>query len=183
MAETGAPGNAGRGNLGIGLVLIVLGLVFLAAQLLSADIWANLWPFLIIVVGLAFFVGMVLGGRSAGPLAVPGSIVTTVGLILLYQWTTGHWESWSYAWALIIVAVGVGLMIGGTWSGKQKDVEAGMRTAGIGAVLFVVFGAFFELILKISGGWAIGQVFWPLLLIAMGVYLLWGRAIRRSGQV
>ena len=28
-------------------------------------------------------------------------VVTTVGLVLLYQNTTGRWESWAYAWALV----------------------------------------------------------------------------------
>ena len=32
-----------------------------------------------------FFIGMRAGGKSAGPLAIPGSVVTSVGLILLTQ--------------------------------------------------------------------------------------------------
>ena len=46
--------------------------------------------------------------------AIAGSIVTTVGSVLLYQQTTGHWESWAYAWALVGPgAAGLGMLVYG----------------------------------------------------------------------
>jgi hypothetical protein len=86
-------------------VLVALGTLFLLEQFFDFQLGQWLWPLFIIIPGLLFFVGMLLGGKSAGPLAIPGSIVTTVGLLLLYQNTFNHFESWAYTWALMPVAV------------------------------------------------------------------------------
>ncbi len=162
----------GRSTLLIGILLVGLGALFLLGQILRIDLWQFFWPFFVIVPGLLVFVGMVLGGKPAGPLAIPGSIVTMVGLLLLYQAITGHWESWAYAWALIFpTAVGIGLVINGAWSGIERLVEVGWKWITAGAVIFLIGGMFFELILNISRS-LIGDVVWPGLLIALGLYLL-----------
>jgi hypothetical protein len=167
----------GRVNLVIGALLVGLGALFLLGQLFNVNLWEFFWPFFIIVPGLLFFVGMVLGGKPAGPLAIPGSIVTMVGLLLLYQSITGHWESWAYAWALILpTSVGIGLSINGAWSDVERLVTTGAKWITVGIALFLVGGVFFELLLNISDNF-IGNVVWPGLLIAFGLYLL----LRRGG--
>jgi hypothetical protein len=163
-------GRAGGASIGIGAVLVALGVLFLLEQLFDFQLGQWLWPLVIIIPGLLFFVGMVFGGKSAGPLAIPGSIVTTVGLLLLYQNTFNHFESWAYAWALIPIAVGIGLMINGAWSELPPLVHSGRHLAGIGLVLFLVGFFIFELVLNI-GGMDSGLVA-PMLLIAGGIYLL-----------
>jgi hypothetical protein len=173
----------GRANLAIGALLIGLGALFLFGHLFHVNLWAFFWPFFIIVPGLLFFVGMVLGGKPAGPLAIPGSIVTMVGLLLLYQSITGHWESWAYAWALILpTSVGIGLSINGAWSDVERLVTTGAKWITVGIALFLIGGVFFELILNISDNF-IGNVVWPGLLIAFGLYLLLRRGANAgSGQ-
>lgn len=174
--------SRGRANLLIGALLVGLGALFLFGQLFNVNLWQFLWPFFIIVPGLLFFVGMVLGGKPAGPLAIPGSIVTMVGLLLLYQSITGHWESWAYAWALILPAsVGIGLSINGAWSDVDRLVNTGAKWITIGVALFLIGGVFFELILNISNNF-IGNVVWPGLLIAFGLYLLVQRGSRSEGS-
>lgn len=165
----------GRSNVILGVVLVGLGAMFLLGRFFNVDFGRFLWPFFIIVPGLLFFVGMVLLGKQASPLAIPGSIVTMTGLLLLYQSLTNHWESWAYAWALIFpTAVGVGLMINGGWSDNDRLVAHGARWAGIGVAIFIVLGIFFELLLNISGT-GFGSVVWPLALIGFGLYLLMRR--------
>jgi hypothetical protein len=161
-----------RANTILGLALVALGGLFLVGQLLNIGFWSFFWPFFIIVPGLMFFAGMILIGETAGPLAIPGSIVTTVGLLLLYQSVFNHFESWAYAWALVFpTAVGVGLMINGIWSRSPKLVEVGSRWSTIGLAIFLVGGMFFELLLNISDNFISGIV-WPGLLILFGLYLL-----------
>lgn len=161
------------GNLVVALVLIGLGALFLLGQFFKFNFWSFAWPMFIIVPGLLFFVGMVLGGKSAGGLAIPGSIVTMVGLILLYQNTFNHWESWAYAWALIFpTSVGIGLMIQGTWSNKPDLLRSGRQMFSVGIIIFVVAAAFFELVIGISGRGSIASYVWPVLLIGLGIYLL-----------
>lgn len=167
-------------SLGLGVVLVVLGCLFLLGQIVGGQFWEAAWPLIIVGVGLVFFVGMATGGKAAGKLAVPGAIITIVGLILLYQNSFKHYESWSYAWALIPLAVGIGLMINGYWSGQTAEIAKGQRVAGIGALLFIIGFVFFELVSGI-GRWG-PQLFansvGPLFLVIIGIYLMvrnWGR--------
>jgi hypothetical protein len=168
----------GRANLVVGVVLVGLGSLSLLAQLaqpFGAGIGRAAWPIYVIVPGLGFFVAMAASGRGAGWLAIPGSIVTAVGLILLYQNTFDHWESWAYAWALVFpTAAGLGVLIDGLWTDRPTAVRKGTLMAGSGLAVFVLFGAFFELGLDLGGltGGAPGRVVLPVALIAAGGYLL-----------
>ncbi|MGI5835069.1 MAG: hypothetical protein ACOX87_01085 [Chloroflexota bacterium] len=166
-------------NVVVGMVLVGLGLLFLVAQLFNVNVMHFTWPFFIIVPGLLFFVGMMLGGKGAGGLAIPGSIITTVGLILLYQNSFNHWQSWAYAWALIFpTSVGFGIMTMGAWSDQPSAYWHGKRMAGWGIAIFAAGLIFFEFILNISGfGYSLmGKIAGPAILIASGLYLIIRRA-------
>jgi hypothetical protein len=160
-----------------GTILIALGLLFLLAQFFNFQAWGFTWPFFVIGIGGLFFVGMLAGGKSAAPLAIPGSIIGSIGLTLFVQNLTGYWSSWSYGWTIILMSVGLGLWIAGQWGDRPGQRRAGLRLIEIGFVLFVIFGAFFELVLGGLGGSALRQAFFPVLLILTGLYLL----VRRSG--
>lgn len=167
------------GNVVLALILIGMGILFLIGQFLRINFWAVSWPFFIIVPGLLFFVGMVLGGKNLGALAIPGSIITTVGLILLYQNLFHQWQSWAYAWALIFpTSVGLGLVIQGVWDGNPRALRDGRNMLKVGLIMFAIAGVFFELVIGI-GGFPFGRYVWPVLLILLGVYLL----LQRSGLV
>jgi len=175
--------RTGSGNMVAGAILIGLGVLLLLGQTLNIDLGHYLWPLFILVPGLAFFLGMLLGGRSTAGLAIPGSVITTIGLILLYQNTFNQFQTWAYAWALIPTAVGLGLVVQGFWSEQPRLIDSGRNLARIGLVLFVAFGAFFELLLNLSGFGLRSQWTWPLLLIALGVFLLMGRSRSAPSRV
>lgn len=172
----------GRNYWGIwgGVLLIGLGLVFLLGQLLRFNVWRFIWPFFIIAAGLTFFAGMFAGGRAAGALALPGSIITTVGVILFVQNTFGIWGTWAYAWGLIIAGVGIGLLIFGRQSSLPELRQAGRVVLAVGLGLFFVFGLFFELGAALLGLRSLGGVLWPLMLILLGLYFLIGRPLFRQ---
>ncbi len=160
-----------------GSILIGLGVLFLLAQFFNFAAWHFLWPFLVIGVGGLFFVGMLVGGKPAAGLAIPGSIIGVIGLMLLYQNLSGHWNSWAYGWTVILMAVGLGIWVAGLWGDNARQRQSGWRVIQVGFVLFVIFGAFFELVLSGFGGSALRQAFFPVMLILLGLYLV----IRRSG--
>lgn len=166
------------GSLVGGGLLIIFGLLALVGQLFRGfNFWNTFWPFFIIGFGLLFFVGMFAGGRSVSGLAIPGAIVTTIGLMLFYQNLTGHWESWSYGWTVILMAVGLGIFIMGTWGQNSTQRAAGLRVLRIGLVMFIIFGAFFELIFTSGMPFGLRSIIFPAALILLGLYLV----LTRSG--
>lgn len=159
----------------VGFILLALGGMFLVGQVFHISFWHFAWPFFVIIPGLLFFVLMVMGGPGAGPLAVPGSVVTMVGLLLLYQNTFNHWTSWAYAWTLIVpTSVGAGLVIHGIWSDREGAIEAGKRVITVGLVMLIAGVVFFELILDISHfrRGPVGKFVLPAVLIVFGLLLL-----------
>jgi len=161
----------------LGVILVGMGVLALFGQFINFDIGHFLWPFLVIAFGGLFFVGMVAGGRSSGGLAIPGSIIMMIGLILLFQNTFGYWETWSYAWTLILTAVGIGIVIHGYWSGMEDLKRKGWRLVRLGLLFFLIFGAFFELVLGFARGNLAAQILWPLALIGVGLYLFVSRLL------
>jgi peptidoglycan/LPS O-acetylase OafA/YrhL len=161
-----------------GSLLIGFGLLALASQLFRDSLnWSLLWPFSVILIGVLFFAGMFLGGRSVSGLAIPGAIITGIGLMLLYQSLTSHWESWAYAWTLILLLVGVGIYIAGAYGRSDRQKRSGLKLMELGFILFVIFGAFFEGLFSAEGGLGFRSLLFPVLLILLGVYLI----LRRQG--
>lgn len=164
-----------------GTLLIVLGVLFLVQQFLAIDIWDWMWPFLILFAGLFFFAMMFAGGRSSAGLAIPGSILTMVGLILVVQNVFDLFQTWAYAWALVFpVSLGVGQYIDGVWRADPGRKAHGLRQIQAGLILFVLLGAFFELVINLSGFSSdrLAQYAWPLILILFGLWLLARTLIR-----
>jgi hypothetical protein len=164
--------SSNRGALIGGSLLIGFGVLALVSQLFR-DVFnmSVIWPFFIIGVGAVFFIVMFAGGKSAAPFAIPGSIIAGIGLMLLFQSITDHWESWSYGWTVIIFFVGVGIFISGLWGGNAHQRQSGLGVMRTGFILFVIFGAIFE---GLFSGFS-GYLF-PVLLIGVGVYLVLSRS-------
>ncbi|MEW5988293.1 MAG: hypothetical protein AB1791_16815 [Chloroflexota bacterium] len=165
-----------RGSIIGGLILIGLGLFFLALQMipgLAVGVRMDqLWPLIVVGVGGCFLLGAFLGAPG---LAIPGSIVGGIGGLLYYQNLTGDWDSWAYAWALILGFVGVGIMIMHTLDGHvRQGIGAGGRLILISLTLFAVFGFFL-------GGWGRSDLLWPAVLIVLGLYLL-AKSVVRAGK-
>jgi len=165
-----------------GSILILLGLVVLLAQGFPGfNFWGILWPLIIVAFGAVFFVGMLAGGKPAAGLAVPGSIITVIGLMLLVQSLTGYWESWAYGWTVILISVGLGIFIMGLYRGNEHSRWAGVRVMQIGVFFLIVFGAFFEGLIFASQRMGVGRLIFPAALILLGIYLVLIRS-RRGGS-
>jgi hypothetical protein len=182
MSTSTEPGLSGEptqsertGTTALGIVLIVLGGVFLFAISRGSG-WAEAgWPLFVIAPGVALFAVAIFGGKNWSGLAVPASIVTTVGAILWSQNMFDLWQTWAYAWALIFpTAIGFGLWVHGMLSGRSDLEHQGRSLLMVGAVMFVGFAAFFEGLLNLSGmSSTIGARYvLPALLIALGAWLV-----------
>jgi hypothetical protein len=163
-----------RSNVGAlvgGALLIGFGLLSLVSRVFDNLNWGVIWPFIIIGAGALFFVAMFAMGKSGAAFAIPGSIIGGIGLVLLFQNITRHWESMSYFWTLIILFVGLGIYIMGWYGEDVSQRAAGSRVMRVGFILFIIFGAFFEMIFS-----SFNSLIFPVLLIVLGVYLVLARS-------
>jgi hypothetical protein len=172
-----------RATFVIGLVLVVVGAAFLVARQLDIDIGGVGWPLFVIVPGvLLFLMSFAIGGVPGSGLAVAGSIVTAVGLILAWQNETGLWATWAYAWALVAPGgAGLGLLAYGLLTRQSEFIAAGRWMALIGAALFAGFGLFFEGVIGLSGGRIVDfDTLLPIVLVVVGGALVLSGLIGRG---
>jgi hypothetical protein len=156
-----------RGSIFAGLILILVGLFFLLLPLFP-NLSANFnieeqWPLIIVAIGGLFLLGALIGAPG---LAIPGSIISGLGLMMYYQNANDAWETWAYSWTLITGFVGVGLIISqaleGNWRNGLKD---GGRLIIISLAMFFIFGSF-------VGGFGSINIILAIGLIAVGIWLL-----------
>jgi hypothetical protein len=169
-----------RGVLAVGTLLVLAGIAAIVLRQAGFDLDNELfetgWPLFVIVPGLALLTASVFPAPPRGVgFAIAGSIVTSVGLLLFYQQSSGHWESWSYAWTLIGPgAAGLGLLGYGLLFRVRDFMTTGAWLVTISAVLFVVGFWFFETIFE-SGRVPVDlDAWWPVGLIGLGVAVLVG---------
>ena len=156
-----------------GLILILLGLGFLAYQMFPGIFAGFAWPWLLVALG-AIFVVVSLLTRTGGTI-VPGVILLGVGGILLYQTRTGNWESWAYLWPLMPGLAGLGLFLGSFIDREMRPARlVGLIMLAAGLVLLAVFGGLFGLTPEILR-------FWPVLLILVGAIIFF-RALRPRSE-
>lgn len=157
----------------LGGILVFLGVVFLVGQFFNIQIGEAIWPFFVIGPGVSLFlVALTLNDETGRGFAMVGSLVTMVGLVLLFQNLTEQWASWSYAWALVApTSVGLGQWLYGSLKNQRQLVESGRHMTRIGLTIFLVGAIFFELIIGVSG-FGLGRSLWPILLIGFGLFLL-----------
>ena len=151
----------------------MLGLDLLRRQALNIDIGEAAWPFYVIAPGVAL-VTLGLTQRHGSGLTIAGSIVTMVGLVLLYQNATDRLESWAYAWALVGPggAASACCCTGrAAATARWRATASGRSSTALG--LFAVGLVFFEGIIGISGerlplpDWVL-----PVAVIVIGVLVL-----------
>ncbi len=171
--------NRNLGGIVIGILLIVIGLLSFFGRYFILPDMDTLWPLIVIGVGIAFFIPIFLGNKASAGLAIPGSILVTIGVILYIMNRTDSWEAWSYCWALIVCAVGAGIWIKGYTIEQPEEQKKGLKVLRTGLILFLIFGVLMEFVFALSGEahWG-GILLWSILLMLVGAYLLITRLLR-----
>jgi hypothetical protein len=159
--------------IGLGVALLLIGVLLFVGQLFDIGIDEVGWPAIVIGIGVVILVLGLFVNREQG-MVVGGTVVTTVGLVLLYQNTTGRWETWAYAWALVgPAASGLGMVLWGIRTADPAEIRNGTWALLGGLGIFLVGFLFFEGVIGISGEplplpeWVL-----PAVVIAIGVVVL-----------
>jgi hypothetical protein len=156
----------------LGLLLIALGVVLLIERVWDIPILSAWWPLVLVVFGAAFFVSLLTGPRGLAFLAVPGSVLLMLGLILFYQSWFSLWSTWTYAWTLLIFALGIGFWIFNIQM-KQRWIRilSGILI-GIGLLKYLCLGFIFEKLIHISNSITAATLAYVGVVILTGIWVI-----------
>jgi hypothetical protein len=165
-----------RGDIAGGLILVLIGAIFLVWQL-SPGLFSDVlgieftWPLLIVGMGAIFLLAGII--TLQGGFLVPASILGGIGGILYYQNVTGDWGSWAYIWPLMPGLVGLGLLLGSLIDRSMRDArKTGFFMLLISVGVAAILGAFFTTNVGFD-------YVWPIVLIVAGLIFLFQGIIRR----
>jgi hypothetical protein len=170
----------------LGGLLVLLGILVLAGQAVDVDVGEVGWPFLVIVPGLGLLgLSLAAAGRVGEVLAMVGGVISVNGLVLLVQNATDRFDTWAYAWTLVLlVGPGLGRWLVGVVRGRGDLAASGGWLMAVGLVGFLGLAVVFEVIIGIGGrgDGAAGRYVLAALLIGAGLVLLSRRllAARRT---
>jgi DNA-binding CsgD family transcriptional regulator len=151
----------------ISFIISGLGVILLGLTLYTGGEVNLALPLVFLVISGGFFM-LVFYLRPrvgwASYLFIPGAMFAAFGIIFLLNLLTNDWNSWAYAWLLLLAAGGIGMLLAQSdqnWPALVGLIGWGLAVAGIS--LFAVFGV-------IAGGLFI-QIMAPILLVAAGLLL------------
>lgn len=146
------------------VILLILGVAFLGANFLPNWNWEYWWPIFVLVPGLAFFIWFFAAGEKnkLSGILIPGSILTLLGLFFFIMNSLG-WQHMEYLWPTFVLVPGLAFFI--TYFGSQRTMKPILIPATILTVLSLIFYA------NMIGSWKL----WPLILIAIAIFMLFRR--------
>jgi hypothetical protein len=171
------------GEAALGGLLVLLGIGVLLGQALEVELGRVGWPFFVIIPGLGLLgLGLATPGRLGEVLATVGGVVTMVGLVLGVQDAVDRFDTWAYAWALVLVGAGIGRWLVGVVRGRRELAASGGWLIAAGLVAFVVFAVLFEVVVGVGGrggalSGASGRYGLAALLIVAGLVLVGRRLL------
>jgi hypothetical protein len=167
-----------RSSLRIGLALILLGIVFLVLQIVPGlrNIFNGDNAPALVLFGVALILAMIGIAAGAPGMAVPVCILAGIGGIFYWQTALGAgYQTWAYVWTLIPAFVGVGIFLNELMMGRPlKGLSDALGPIAFSVVAFLIFGSAF-------GGFSVLGIYWPALLIVLGLLFLIQPLFRRIG--
>jgi len=147
-----------------GIVLIILGILFLALNLSDIRL-REIWPLFFVALGLYFVFLYIVDRKNYGVL-MPASVFVTMGGAFLYCTMEG-WHAMAMVWPLFLIGPGVGFFLLYFFGTKEQGLLIpGYILTGLGVLFLIIF--------------AEGLYLWPILLIAAGVLMLLQRGSRST---
>jgi len=168
-----------------GVILVIIGGALLVGRLVALSLDNVGWPVWIVVPGVAMLVGsLFIPPRGGLGLAVPGTILAMVGLVLWVQDAYDLYATWAYAWALVApTGPGLAMLLYGLAHRDGELAADGLRTTLVGLGLFAGFALFFEGVIGLSGRPIANlDVVLPYAAIGLGVLLVVASLLGGGGR-
>lgn len=151
-----------------GFFLVAIGILFSLQSLgLIGDFWSFSWPLILLFVSIGFHLGFFLSGarsQHAG-LLVPGGILFVLSMLFMFEEMTG-WNFSGNTWPIYLFAVAFGLFELWLFGGRE---------VGLLIPIFILTGLGFVFLVQNLLTFNILS-FWPLVLIIVGLFLIFGRS-------
>jgi hypothetical protein len=152
-----------------GLILIVLGVLFLLSNFGALDLdWGMLWTWIIILLGVIFWAGFIFD-RSKDGLIMPGTILLVVGIVFNVS-ARYDWAPMEDLWPFFILAPALGFYLMYLLGRHDRGV---LVPAIVLTVIGVVFLMSTSNILRWLG---------PIVMIGIGVLILLSRGKGDAGR-
>jgi hypothetical protein len=168
------------GDIVLGGLLVLLGILVLAGQAVDVEVGAVGWPLLVIVPGLGLLgLGLATPGRVGEVVAMVGGVVGVNGLVLLVQNATDRFDTWAYAWTLVlVVGPGLGRWLVGVVRGRGDLAASGGWLIAVGLAGFLGLAVLFEVIIGLGGrGYGAGGRYGLAALLILAGLVLLGRRL------
>jgi len=171
------PPFTARGKRGLGAlfipgvpILTTGGLLFVGSVFHWWEVWAYLWPLVVLSVAVGFLLAALY--TRVIWLVIPGIIIGANGVLMQFCALTGLWGVWAVLWTIEPLSVGLALLA--CWI---KVRSRGLFWAGL--ILCGIAGALMLLMVTILNWWVIALL-GPILLIVVGGLLVLRALGRRS---
>lgn len=154
----------------IGMAILAAGLFILLGKIgVFAFIGGTMWPLLMFLIGIAFYVLTRIGLLPPVMMVLAGMLTMYGVLFMLSHWV--HWRLFGLLWPLLLIGIGIGLY------GYYAYDPYHPRGAWQGALLFCGIGAVMLLLTLV---FAISTFIVAFTLIVVGAGLVFGGVHRRS---
>lgn len=159
----------------LGITLIVGGSAWIALNLLDVNIdFAVVWPLFLIIPGIAFWVSYFFNRKDWGVL-IPANILLFLGLTFLLNSTVSNYLEYEsiWTWTTFMYTGAPAIAFWIAWYASKKEI--GMLIPAV-ILTLISFGTFcISLSVLLFSDLRLleaGQVFWPLLFVCGGMFLL-----------
>ncbi|AEY68060.1 DUF5668 domain-containing protein [Clostridium sp. BNL1100] len=163
--------NRHRGTMIIGLVLIILGVLFLLSNFGIFEIYfdifdigflfAHFWPMFLIIPGVIFHYAYFTAKTPDAGLLVPGGILLVTGLTCQISML---FDLWSFMWPGFILAVAVGLFELYLFGTREKGLLIPVFILGGLSLIFFTF--------SLGSSWVLRTYLVPIILILGGILIV-----------
>jgi len=151
----------------LGIVLVIIGVFGVLNRGFNINIISilNFWPLLVLMIGIGCEYGY-FSRRKSPELLVPGGILTTIGLLFIFELMT-NWRFSEYTWGIYTLAVAIGLLQLYIFGGKEKGL-----LIPVVILTLVSLRSLGAIVWRTLFGWIGTSIIFPLAILILGVYII-----------